>query len=150
MAKTDPNVITDLHAITSESDREAVDELLSLSRHLVRARKTEAVAKDQREDVWTSLQASCVELNADIAFLLDGVKLTWKRGGEVATSVPDEQKIAEVAPELLVRQAKLKADLAEVEFELQKLGETHTRIEQVYKKPGLTVTESKPKVAAKR
>ena len=146
-AKTaDPNLITDIDAdIRDHEDREVIESLVKQSKQLLTARSREKADADQKTDIWAMMIRELTELNSDVSFAIDGVKLTWTKGGFGKVNVPDNEKIAKVAPKLVSRREKLEKELAEIDFELTQLGKAHTKVDQVHIKPKLTVTEIKGK-----
>lgn len=142
----DPNLITDLDAdIRDDEDREVIESLVKQSKQLLTARSREKVDADQKTDIWATMIRELTELNSDVSFALDGVKLTWTKGGIGQVSVPDEDKIAKVAPKLVSRRDKLVKELAEIDYELTQLGKAHTKAEKVHVKPKLSVNAIKGK-----
>ncbi|TDP92394.1 hypothetical protein EDF62_1601 [Leucobacter luti] len=142
--KTDDTyLVTDFEEIRDAEDREAISSLIKQSHQLFVARGRESTEKSQKSDLWEMMTRELEDLNTDLKIELDGVKLTWKRGGMEPQNVPDAEKIAEVAKDLIDRRAALTKELSDIEFEIQKLEETHTRVELVEVKPKLTVNPMK-------
>lgn len=151
MAKQDEaQVLTDLSDVRDEQDREAIIELVKRSKQLFVARDRESTEKSQKTDLWEMIQSELAELNSDLSFELDGVKLTWSRGGMFEQNVPDEIKIEEVGADLIAQQYKLKAELSNIEWELDQLAKAHTKVSEVEVKPKLTVNVLKAKAPKKK
>lgn len=145
-AKADATfTITEFEEIRDAEDREAIRELLKKSKQLFVARGRESTEKSQKTDLWEMMIRVLEEMNTDLKFEMDGVKLTWMKGGMLPENVPDDEKIAEVAKDLIDRRAALAKEMSDIDFEIGQLEKTHTRVELVEVKPKLTVNPMQSK-----
>lgn len=135
--------VTELDEVRDAADQVAIRDLLKQSKQLFVARGRESTEKSQKTDLWDMMIRGLEEMNTDLKLEMDGVKLTWSRGGMVPENVPDSEKIAEVGKDLIDRRAALAKELSDVDFEIAQLEKTHTRVELVEVKPKLTVNAMK-------